>query len=52
MVETKDIDLEKTEGQNCSTGQRFIFAEVTFYKIHILEIIWLHSAYFYPVQMQ
>ena len=29
-------DLEKTGGQKCSTGQRFIFTEVTFYKIHIL----------------
>ena len=29
-------DLEKNGGQKCSTGQRFIFTEVTFYKIHIL----------------
>ena len=29
-------DLEKNGGQNCSTGQRFIFTEVNFYKIHIL----------------
>ena len=29
-------DLEKHGGQKCSTGQRFIFTEVTFYKIHIL----------------
>ena len=31
-------DLEKTGGQKCSTGQRFILTEVTFYKIHILHI--------------
>ena len=29
-------DLEKNGGQKCSTGQRFIFTEVTFYKIYIL----------------
>ena len=29
-------DLEKNGGQKCSPGQRFIFTEVTFYKIHIL----------------
>ena len=29
-------DLEKNGGQKCSTGQRFIFTEVAFYKIHIL----------------
>ena len=29
-------DLEKNGGQKCSTGQRFNFTEVTFYKIHIL----------------
>ena len=28
---------KKNRGQKCSTGQRFIFTEVTFYKIHILE---------------
>ena len=28
-------DLEKNRGQKCSTGQRFIFTEVTFFKIHI-----------------
>ena len=28
--------LEKNGGQKCSTDQRFIFIEVTFYKIHIL----------------
>ena len=32
----KKGDLEKNGGQKCSTGQRFIFTEVTFYKIHIL----------------
>ena len=30
-------DLEKNGGQKCSTGQKFIFTEVTFYKIHILD---------------
>ena len=29
-------DLEKKWGQKGSTGQRFIFTEVTSYKIHIL----------------
>ena len=29
-------NLEKNGGQTCSTVQRFIFTEVTFYKIHIL----------------
>ena len=29
-------DLEKNGGQKCSTGQRFICTEVTYYKIHIL----------------
>ena len=29
-------DLEKNGGQKCSIGQRFIFTEVTFCKIHIL----------------
>ena len=28
-------DLEKNGGQKCSTGRRFIFTEITFYKIHI-----------------
>ena len=28
----------KNGGQKCSTGQRFIFTEVTFYKIHILAV--------------
>ena len=31
-------DLEKNGRQKCSTGQRFIFTEVTFYKIHILAV--------------
>ena len=31
-------DLEKNGGQKFSTGQRFIFTKVTFYKIHILEM--------------
>ena len=30
------VDLRKYGGQKCLTGQRFIFTEVTFYKIHIL----------------
>ena len=29
-------DLDKKWGQKCSTGQRFIFIEVTSYKIHTL----------------
>ena len=38
-------DLEKNGGQKCSTGQRFIFTEATFYKIHILVVdiqIWVY----------
>ena len=31
---------KKTGDQKCSTGQRFIFTEVTFYKIHILNNTW------------
>ena len=37
-------DLEKNGGQKCSTGQRFIFTEVTFYKIHILKFVFSKKA--------
>ena len=36
----RDADLEKNGGQKCSTGQRFIFTVVTFYKIHILDSLY------------
>ena len=42
-------DLEKNWGQKCSTGQRFIFTEITFYKIHIL--ICQKPAHFLSAQM-
>ena len=39
MVDSPVLCWSVKKGQKCSTGQRFIFTEVTFYKIPILKVL-------------
>ena len=41
-IEMNFWPVEHWGGQKCSTGQKFIFTEVTFYKIHILQFAYSH----------
>ena len=48
----RSADPAKKWGKKCSTGQRFIFTEVTSYKIHTLVVFCFVDWLYYPFTIE